>query len=184
MNRPLTQADRLVGPSSRRQPTSPLAHSILAQATINQSVLSSGHAPNPHPTSARDSQPTRSTSHSRCSIPTSMSVDSVPAEPQPAPPASSVEIATLTTRAAIEAHLQALSFQESSLDSRLATLISSRAQLAAHLNALNGLEEVVAGIQGEAEVMADRVGEVAETAERVGGKVRILDQEQVQQIFY
>jgi len=113
-----------------------------------------------------------------------MSVDSVPAEPQPAPPASSVEIATLTTRAAIEAHLQALSFQESSLDSRLATLISSRAQLAAHLNALNGLEEVVAGIQGEAEVMADRVGEVAETAERVGGKVRILDQEQVQQIFY
>ncbi len=108
-----------------------------------------------------------------------MSLDSLLPLPPSSTLPSGLDISTLTTRAAIEAHLQALSFQESSLDNKLSTLISSRAQLAGHLQALNGLEEVVAGIQGEAEVMADRVGEVAETAERVGGKVRVLDQEQV-----
>jgi hypothetical protein len=96
--------------------------------------------------------------------------------------AAKLDLTTLTTRSAIEAHLSALTFQEARLDSTLSSLISSRSHLATQLNALESLREVVNGIQGEAEHMALEISSVAETAERVGGKVRVLDEEQVSSV--
>lgn len=90
-----------------------------------------------------------------------------------------VDIDALLTRSQIQYHLHNLSLQESSLDATLSTLINSRSKLTTQLNALDGLRELVEGIQGEAEHMAREVRAVAETAERVGGKVRVLDEEQV-----
>lgn len=100
--------------------------------------------------------------------------------PQPQPPTTTtVDLSTLLTRSQIEQHLSLLTFQESTLDTTLSSLISSRTKLANQLKALESLRQVVGGIQGEAEHMAREVGNVAETAERVGGKVRVLDEEQV-----
>lgn len=90
-----------------------------------------------------------------------------------------LDLATLTTRSIIEQHLDALTLQEATLDSTLTTLISSRTRLTSQLKTLEGLREVVSGIEDQAEHMAREVGGVAETAERVGGKVRLLDEEQV-----
>ncbi|GAA6000376.1 hypothetical protein JCM10207_007985 [Rhodosporidiobolus poonsookiae] len=96
----------------------------------------------------------------------------------PPPPPSQVDPKSLLTRHDIERHLSALTAQESTLDTRLTQLISSRTRLTSQLKTLDALREVVGGIQGEAEHMAREVGAVAQTAERVGAKVRGLDQEQ------
>lgn len=90
-----------------------------------------------------------------------------------------VDLASLTTRAAVQAHLAALNAHEARLDEQLTTLISSRARLSKQLKALQTLREVVQGIEAEAEGLSNEVRLVAETAERVGGKVRVLDEEQV-----
>ncbi|KAI5479668.1 hypothetical protein MNV49_003178 [Pseudohyphozyma bogoriensis] len=113
---------------------------------------------------------------------TATATASTSAAPPPATTApngvSSVPFTTLTTRAEIEEQLTLLTYQESTLDQTLASLISSRQRLASQLSALQGLREVVDGIEGEAEHMAREVRGVAETADRVGGKVRVLDEEQ------
>lgn len=90
-----------------------------------------------------------------------------------------IDPSLLTTRSEILAQLASLEQHESQLDTKLANLISSRSKLSAQLNLLDGLREVINGIQLEAGHMSSEVGRVAETAERVGGKVRILDEEQV-----
>lgn len=90
-----------------------------------------------------------------------------------------IDPSLLTTRSEILAQLASLTQHESQLDVKLANLISSRSKLSAQLNSLDGLREVINGIQIEAGHMSSEVGRVAETAERVGGKVRILDEEQV-----
>ena len=90
-----------------------------------------------------------------------------------------IDPSLLTTRSEILTQLASLSQHESQLDVKLANLISSRTKLSTQLNSLDGLREVINGIQLEAGHMGNEVGKVAETAERVGGKVRVLDEEQV-----
>lgn len=93
-----------------------------------------------------------------------------------------IDPSLLTTRSEIDAQLAALTQHESQLDAKLADLISSRSKLSTQLNSLDGLREVIHGIQHAAGHMSSEVGRVAETAERVGGKVRILDEEQVRRL--
>ena len=81
-------------------------------------------------------------------------VSLAPLELEAAPTASTsaapaVELSSLTSRSAIEQHLALLTAHESTLDTRLTGLISSRTRLAQQLNALEGLREVVDGIQRE-----------------------------------
>ncbi|GAA5909681.1 Golgi transport complex subunit COG4 [Sporobolomyces salmoneus] len=109
--------------------------------------------------------------------PPSLPVSSPSASPPLGPP-SSLSASTLLTRQDIEHHLSLLTAQESTLDERLAGLISSRTRLTSQLKALESLRPVIGGIQGEALQMASEIGAVAETAERVGAKVRGLDEEQ------
>ncbi|KAK4058322.1 Golgi transport complex subunit 4 [Microbotryomycetes sp. JL221] len=92
--------------------------------------------------------------------------------------ASDVDLASLTTRSAIQAHLTQLSAQEARVDELLTTSLNSRAELTRQLKALQGLRHVVDTIENEAIGLSNEVRVVAETAERVGGKVRVLDEEQ------
>ena len=79
---------------------------------------------------------------------------------KPIPPKSQpkLDLATLTTRSIVEQHLDALTLQEATLDSTLTTLISSRARLTTQLKTLEGLREVVSGIEAQAEHMSTEVG--------------------------